>query len=302
VFFDTSTRLCRVHETLGHDALPLACRQFPRVVLRDPRGVSVVLSHYCPTAAALLEDFPDVKAQNSLAERPMGPARLRSRGLPVTIVESPEAFPSNAEYEGLDARESLPPLLRPGVLMDWESWWDLEERTVDLLANSADSPARALARLDGIVEEARRWRPGTRALRDHIRDAFSASDVGLNLSRNVDVNLLCREVRQAVPAEFDAPPPSGLATEPRVLKRFLAAHAFASWTPLLGGGLRAWRRSIDAVYALIASGHDVRTADLLLRHLADPPVLARIWSRAEGDDQARATASRSRRAGRSNRS
>src|SRR5262245_46910949 len=32
---------CRIHTALGHDALPLACRQFPRVSLVDPRGVSV---------------------------------------------------------------------------------------------------------------------------------------------------------------------------------------------------------------------------------------------------------------------
>jgi Fe-S-cluster containining protein len=285
VFFDASTRLCRVHDALGHDALPLACRQFPRVVLRDPRGVSVVLSHYCPTAAALLDDAVGFES-----------------GETVTIVASPAGFPSSAEYEGLDARESLPPLLRLGVLMDWESWWDLEQRTVDLLANSADSPARALARLHGIVEHTRTWQPGSGALRDHIRDAFDASTAALHRGAHIDVNLLCGEVRQAVPAEFDAPPPRGRSTDQRVLKRFLAAHAFASWTPFIGGSLRAWRRSIDTAYALIVSGHDVRTADLLLRHLAEPHVLARIWIRAEQDVEARATVARSRRAGRSNRS
>jgi Fe-S-cluster containining protein len=51
---------CRIHAALGHEALPLACRQFPRVTVEDPRGVSVTLSHYCPTAAGLLElDEPE---------------------------------------------------------------------------------------------------------------------------------------------------------------------------------------------------------------------------------------------------
>ncbi len=54
VFHDPAGR-CAIHSALGHDALPVACRQFPRVSVTDPRGVSVTLSHYCPTAAALLD-------------------------------------------------------------------------------------------------------------------------------------------------------------------------------------------------------------------------------------------------------
>ena len=52
VFHDAEARQCRIHAVLGHDALPLACRQFPRVTVHDPRGVSVALSAYCPTARA----------------------------------------------------------------------------------------------------------------------------------------------------------------------------------------------------------------------------------------------------------
>ncbi|HKW00788.1 MAG TPA: hypothetical protein VJN96_13265, partial [Vicinamibacterales bacterium] len=89
VFFDAAHgRLCAVQRALGHDALPLSCRQFPRVSLRDPRGVSVTVSHYCPTAASLLGS-PE----------------------PVTIVRNAPAFPASAEYSGLDATDALPPLL-----------------------------------------------------------------------------------------------------------------------------------------------------------------------------------------------
>ncbi len=77
VFFDGASYRCRVHTALGHEALPLACRQFPRVVVTDPRGVSVVLSHYCLTAAGLLG--------------------ADSR---VAIVEGAEAFPAGGEYVG----------------------------------------------------------------------------------------------------------------------------------------------------------------------------------------------------------
>ena len=33
---------------------PLSCVHFPYVCMIDPRGVHVTLSHYCPTAAAIL--------------------------------------------------------------------------------------------------------------------------------------------------------------------------------------------------------------------------------------------------------
>src|SRR5262245_11543308 len=107
VFYDSGSvdgaGRCRIHGALGHDALPLACRQFPRVSVHDPRGVSVTLSHYCPTAAALLD------SQDALA-----------------VLTNASAFPPTGEYIGLDATAGLPPLLRPDMLMDWESWWEWE--------------------------------------------------------------------------------------------------------------------------------------------------------------------------------
>ena len=45
--------LCAVHREMGEEALPSACRHFPRVVTLSPLGVSVTLSHYCPTAAGM---------------------------------------------------------------------------------------------------------------------------------------------------------------------------------------------------------------------------------------------------------
>jgi Fe-S-cluster containining protein len=262
VFFDDATdRRCRVHDALGHEALPLACRQFPRVVVRDPRGVSVVLSHYCPTAAALLD----------------GDAA-------VTVVHSPPAFPVHGEYEGLDVRHALPPLLRPDVLMDWDSWWDFERRGVDLLGNSDEAVTRTLSRLARIVDRIRVWRPGEEPLGDRIglafaEDARPAPDVRLDLDARV------AEVFAAIPAELLVPDlmPRARSVPPteRVLRQFLAAHAFANWTAHLGRGLRAWRRSIEAPYALVQSGRTIRQTDLLLRHLADPRTLAERWSASE---------------------
>ena len=232
VFFDAEQgRTCGVHTALGHDALPLACRQFPRVVVTDPRGVSVVLSHFCPTAAAMLTE----------------PGTFRSR---VAIVENPPAFPADGEYVGLDARDSLPPLLRPDVLMDWESWWEFERRAVEMLGNSTDPPDATLLRLRQIVEDIRTWSPGQGALLARVEEAFGAK------------------------ADLEVGPTY-------LLNRFLAAHAFANWTAHLGQGLRSWLLSIEAAHELMTSGHDVRQADLRLRHLSDPYEMARTWSAAE---------------------
>jgi len=89
---------CAIHRTFGHEALPSACAHFPRVAVTDDRATAVTLSHFCPTAAAML--FRDMQ---------------------LSIVEAPPSFNSVREYEGLDACGVLPPLLRPGMLMDLES-------------------------------------------------------------------------------------------------------------------------------------------------------------------------------------
>ena len=47
-------RLCAVERQLGAGAMPPPCRQFPRVATLTPSGVSLTLSHYCPTAASML--------------------------------------------------------------------------------------------------------------------------------------------------------------------------------------------------------------------------------------------------------
>src|SRR6478672_5284663 len=47
---------CSIHASFGHDALPVACQQFPRVSVIDPRGASVTLSCFCPTALAMLDE------------------------------------------------------------------------------------------------------------------------------------------------------------------------------------------------------------------------------------------------------
>jgi Fe-S-cluster containining protein len=92
---------------LVHDARPASCEHFPFVVVLDPRGMHVSLSHYCPTAAALL-----FRGDASLA-----------------IIDGAPVLPDGRLPEGLDAREALPPAVSgPGPLrlMDWSevSAWE----------------------------------------------------------------------------------------------------------------------------------------------------------------------------------
>jgi len=262
VFYDADAKRCGIQRALDHGALPLACRQFPRVSVRDPRGTSVTLSHYCPTAASML-DSPEV----------------------VTIVENAPAFPPGGEYVGLDATSSLPPLLRPDMLMDWESWWEWERLSVELLTADA-SPAVSVGRLSVAVELARSWKPADGSLMERVREAFDrAARVDVRPAVWSDDELSARrdEVLDAIPPGL-APPadtrrPS--ATSPVVLSRLLAAHAFANWTAHLGRGLRTWLRSVEAPLALVQLGLDVRTADLWLRHLVEPKRAAENWSQIE---------------------
>ena len=258
VMYDRGARRCGVQRALGHAVLPLACRQFPRVSLLDPRGTSVTLSHYCPTAAGLLE-----------------------ADLSISIVSTAPAFPQDGEYVGLDARRALPPLLRPDMAMDWGSWWECERLAVETLATSGASAAEAVADLERAVDRIRSWRPSDGPLVDRVRTSFTETRGRPTAAshspetRSARADALVRSVYEAVPAEHRPGELSSASAPPNaVLRRFLAAHAFANWSAYLGEDLRTWVRSIQAAHAL-AGAFGVRQADLLLRHLVDPAELAK---------------------------
>ena len=256
VFYDDATEdgRCRIHAALGHDALPLSCRQFPRVSLLDPRGVSVTLSHYCPTAAALLD-----------ADVPPGP----------TIVVDAPAFPVRGEYIGLDARAAWPPLVRRDLLMDWDAWWEFERLAVELLLAEDDDAVASLTRLRAVVDDLQDWSPSKGPLIDRIHDAFDRSRRAETARQPADPSLV-DAVFDAVPADIRPSRFDGVVkTSGRAAKRFCAAHAFANWNIHSDRGLGVWMRSIDAAAALIDAGAGVRNADLLIRHLADGERLLR---------------------------
>jgi hypothetical protein len=291
-------RLCAVHRQLGPQALPSACRQFPRVATLTPLGVSVTLSHYCPTAAGLL--FRD--------------------GVPLAVVTDAPAFPASWPHAGLDARGALPPFARPGVLMSWASHERFERHAVATLAREGVSPELALAGLAATAERLRAW-----TVRDGDFDDFAAVVLGARTlppdepAAPLEVALADWDgVAACVPSAHPRPrsprsdveamglgKTSALVHEgwnrlQRPVRRWLAARAFASWLALQGEGLRTTilglRVALGVLRAEAARGcaegsgrpldaavlkEAVRRADLLLHHLVDVEAFARDLSRCE---------------------
>jgi len=276
---------CAVHARLGEEALPSACRQFPRIATLTPLGVSVTLSHHCPTAASLLLDEA-----------------------PLAIVESPPAFPSSWPFEGLDARDALPPFLRPGVLASWAALEHWEGHAVATLADGSRGVAEAVAFVAAGAETARAWRPEDgpfdaffeRALRAPTPAALEATAAWPDLEPVVAWDLVAATVPAGPPPPARPPcRPVDLASSPDgPVRRWLAARAFGSWLALQGRGLRTTALGLAVALAVLraelaregpvraaepeALVEAVRRADLLLVHLADPQSLADRLGACEG--------------------
>jgi hypothetical protein len=278
---------CEIQRALGHDAIPSACRHFPRQCLIDARGVSVTLSHYCPTAASLL--FAHAGG--------------------VEIVEGPP--PVIGHPEGLDARDALPPLLTPRVLMDVASYTAWEAHMIRVLAGSPDdcrSPEDVLALLEEHAQSIATWRPGDVPLIEaiHSLPSHGHREAGVDFSTERRLFDLARS-SLAPTHEWPDAPDEGVVCWRRyvapewlryavVVRRFLAAHAFASWMAYEGNGVRSIVNSIHLALAvlrqeavrvcrdenaLIDSQHlkqSIQRTDLLLVHLADRRRLARAVS------------------------
>ena len=287
VFFDQDHgRLCAVHRDLGEDALPSACRQFPRVSLHDSRGTLISLSHFCPTAAGL----------------------LRSNLRPA-IVRAPAALALGGSVEGLDARDALPPLLHPGMLMDPDAYALWERRVIDVLGRDTVSADAAIATIAAATRAVSAWRPGGISCADAVAHAFdstSTPNVVVDLDADDDVQRVAIAL-SSVPAGL-APPPlfddfrrtwptvSPLFTAfDREVRAYLAARTFGNWMAYHGRGLDAvveYVRICLAVLKMEVARHwacssvspswqtviepAIRNADLLLVHQSDMKTLARL--------------------------
>jgi len=256
--------------------LPASCYQFPRRALIDDRGTFVTLSNFCPTAATLLCEHEEA----------------------VSIVESPAAFADHRIYEGLDARGQWPPLVRPGVLFDLESYSRWEAFIVKTLTRET-SLNGALRQIAQAAERLRSWTPScgdfkgfaTKAIGTRSTDSASP-DIYAPLRTGDAYETLRRFVSEGL-----TPPPSPTSTslkddwggEARAVRRYLASKAFASWSAYEGHGIRtliaeltvsalvlrvecerasrASRRPLDRPLMIEA----IRQSDLFLIHLIDRP-------------------------------
>jgi hypothetical protein len=263
-FYERGTGLCAIHRQVGARLLPVTCRQFPRVSLADARGVFVNLSHYCPTAARLL---------------------VRD-DVPLRIVEAPPAFPLDFEYDPLDARDALPPLLTPAVLLDLETFGRWERQVIAAFADEHRTPEQALAAVTMLTWALCRWKPGTIDLASHLDRAVeeaglkscstgtkSAADQAANpadpghVAQDFSPVLVRRHYALVLAAIPDSFRPivsfDSLAQAHREwvqarwpafaapVRRYLAAKAFASWLAYQGRGLRTIVFSLDVALSVL---------------------------------------------------
>ena len=254
-------RRCTIHREAGEMALPVSCRHYPRVVLRDPRGTLVSFSHYCPTAAALL--FQDE------------PVRTVAAGSSVSIREP---------VEGLDARGALPPLIHPGMLADLDGY-DAWERTVIDTLMCAPHLSRALDVIASATEEVRRWTPADGALTKTVTAAFTAasestirgawSSAALDIVGTLNRGEVTLDKHQDLEIAWQRLAPPERVDLHRPVANYLAARAFANWVAYQGHGLRtvvAWLRACHDVLRSVALSRAAST----LRPLAPVDLLESI--------------------------
>jgi Fe-S-cluster containining protein len=231
----TGAHACEIHRIGGHAALPLACRMFPRIVLHDPRGTFISLSHYCPTAAAMLFEADEE----------------------VTIVDAAGPLAGSEPLDGLDARDVWPPLLRPGVMMDLDSYDFWERCAIAMLTLEDVTPRRALDALHSATAQITAWDPaGDVPLDAAVREAFAEAAVGSAVLRTF---------------------------EPAV-KRWLAARLFGSWIAYQGDGLLTivcyLRMCLDTFEVELARDNRplqaIRRADQSIVHEASSQQLATL--------------------------
>jgi Fe-S-cluster containining protein len=235
VFFEAGRPGCAIHEVK-----PASCAHFPFVCLFDQRGVHVALSHYCPTSTALLFEH----------------------GGPVEIVEGPPPIADLELLEGLDARDSLPPVRTTSreqlMTLDELTAWERDQIVGAKMEELQSGDVALFDRASAAVPAPLSWP----AAPDQLESIW-----------------------------FSMVAPSWPHFED-VLTRYAAAKTFASWSLYLGDGVEAataaarlaravlriecarqclaFRRPLDR--ELLSNA--IAQSDLLLVHYADPEQLA----------------------------
>jgi hypothetical protein len=291
---------CIIHREFGHQALPDACQQFPRIAVLRPSSVAVTLSHYCPTAADLL--FQDGSQAGLEVDPP---------------------FTSGRTLEGLDMREALPPLLRSDALFSWEAFSSWERFIVETLTRDRGSPGNAVGRIAWAAERLREWTPAAgdfdRWAEETLSDSREVDRIApLDHAANSAI-AAHRLVADTVPDEVSAP---SAITEiergwdvcletttlfERPVRRYLAARAWASWVGHEARSVRSFVRWIHLAWGVLLTeicratreiespldGQGLKEAfrrtDLLLVHLASPRLIIQALGRLDATPLGRGT-------------
>lgn len=259
VFLEPGPRgICAIHRDLGHEALPTACQHFPRVVVLDPRGVSLSLSAVCPTVADLLYDG--------------------APGWQQVVHEGPVAL-HGVQWEGLDARDTLPPQVSDTRLWDWDSITAFELQTLSALSTHA--PEQALAVVAAATARLERDSNGSleALVETAFRDAGTGAldpDVGALVklavasSPGADPDAWAPRVDAAATAEF------WLRHQPQV-SRYLASRVMASAVVYHARSARVWSSWLQTAYAVLRRSVDLETR----AGDADRTLLAAALARAD---------------------
>ena len=283
-----------IHRDAGVDALPSSCRHFPRRTLHDHRGTFISLSHFCPTAAALLFD-------------PGG----------LTIVEAHPPLKLAPPMEGLDASDALPPLLRPALLCGFDGYGAWERAGIATFARDDLRFDECIDLLAAATERVRGWQPGGRPLTEHVHLSFSeaapehgADETAHKRAIETIASLSSGKVGNDISPiddfedEWQLLVAGHMPPFDAAMKNYLAGRLFGNWVAYQGRGLRTvveWIRVCAAVvrHELLQrvqrSGapprtedfiEAVRTADLLLLHVVDTAAFAAAVASIEGPARA----------------
>lgn len=186
----------------------------------------------------------------------------------IEIVEGPPPVAGVDIPEGLDARESLPPIAGPGRLMSWDEFSGWERGQVS----------------SGRIDE---WQPDDLVLFEHTRASVPAPWSWPPAPDNID-SIWWSLVAPAWP-RFAG-----------VLARFAAAKIFASWSAYLDDGVEGVTRATRVAAAVLRVEcarqcavfgrpldrelliEAIRQTDLLLVHLADQDLLTSSTDRLPG--------------------
>jgi hypothetical protein len=232
----------------------------------------------------------------------------------VPALETVDAGPPlmiDEPIEGLDARDALPPLLRPDVLCDPDGYDAWERASIATLDRPDLTWQAAVAWIASATDRARAWRPGHATLAACVTRAFAEDPqpVAQALSDEQLIRLVWRSGDDCLPLEGRAlaafedlwlrQAADGFAQFDRPMKNFLAARLFGTWIAYQGRGLRSivnWMRAAGALVRhhflirVLDSGRPVTTndfleairmTDLVLLHAIDTQAFARAVATVE---------------------